>query len=173
MFKGNVCHDSLLTINKVLNLHTITDPTWHRQLILENLPHYIDEWKRIPNDPMLKEQFLRAEGLPTNKYNYVFDGNWEYSYQLYKYTELFEQYSYMSYGYYCPYSLQLDVYPNITYHTQGGLYQVINSVRLRILFKDEPIQNEQSIKARWQGAYTEKPDAVALVDYSEIVRQNY
>jgi len=71
MFKEIVCHDSLPTINKKLNLHKIIDPVWHRQLILD--PFFLH--RKMGNNPVLKDKVLKTAGFPIRcLYDYVIDG---------------------------------------------------------------------------------------------------
>jgi len=87
MFGESVCHDRLLTINKVLDLHAITNLVWHSQLILDNMSTYINNWENLPNVPVLQRQLLLTQRLPTIGHDYIFDGTWDYTYQLFKYTQ--------------------------------------------------------------------------------------
>jgi len=132
MFGESVCHDRLLTINKVLDLHAITNLVWHSQLILDNMSTYINNWENLPNVPVLQRQLLLTQRLPTIGHDYIFDGTWDYTYQLFKYTQTLESYRNMSGSYYCPYSLQLNVFPIITYYDDNRSHKVILPVKLRV-----------------------------------------
>lgn len=170
-FREVICQDSLDKIEEFLPVHKLTNPTWHALMASTHLSKEIDEMINLASNEVAQQEYLKRNKLPTgNGYSYEFEGTWGMKYQVYKYTEILDSIRYVSSDAPCPYSLELKVYPSITgFYSgpdgRGSRSPVISQPTiLRILFKSGRRQTDDTLKARWQNAYQQTPDAIVIQD---------